>query len=130
MAHARVLDQLRLLAAVEDERVVVLPHEEVVHAPLVLLYDARQLAVVVFLEREVYALALQLTVGGEIEEEVVKQLIGCLGHGLLGYHAVLWRQRVGRHGVCHRNGVFLRGLLVGTAYVERGNRRQEQHQYE
>lgn len=114
VAHACILHQIRLLLAVENQGVVVLPHEEMVHVPLILLNAACQLSVLKHLEREVDAVALQLAVGCKIEKEVIEKLVGSLWHWLLGNDAVLRRQCVGRGRVGNGRRVGARRLLVGA----------------
>ena len=95
MIDRSVLHNSHLLHVVEDESIVPLAHKEMLHPPILFL-DVVCLVAFYHRQRKLDAPHLQLSVGCEIEEKIIKQLVGCLWHGCLGYQLL--------HRV-HRNGV-------------------------
>ena len=82
-----VLDNIHLTHIVENKRVEILMHKEMLHLPT-LLRNECGVSAIDNRQRENDALHLQLTVGSEVEEEVVEQLVSSLRHGSLGYNLV------------------------------------------
>ena len=112
----RVLGELHLLLIVQNQRIVVLVHEEMLHAPMSLLDLLLQLAVAIHGQREDNALELQLTVGSEVKHEIVEQLISCLRHRRLR-NQVFCRvlPRCVRDSTVRLYGISLLRLLVGAS---------------
>ena len=118
--HRRVVHNLHLLGIVENQSVVTVFHEEIVHRPLLLLHLPHLLAILKDRQGELYALRLKPLVAREVEEEVVEELIGSLRH-----HALLL-------GLPDRVGVHLYGQRVignGSAVVTSRRRETKGHQH-
>ena len=77
MIDGRILDYGHLTLTVKNQRVIVLRHKETLHAPR-LFRHFRLFAKLRYGQRKLYARILQLAIGGKIENEIVKQFIGCL----------------------------------------------------
>ena len=79
-----VLDDLHVLLAVEEQRIVALAHKEMLYLPVVLLHHL-DLAILLRGQGEMNALHLQLAVDDEVVDEIVEQLVSSLGHGIVFY---------------------------------------------
>ena len=112
----RILGELHLPFIVQDQRIVVLVHEEMLHAPMSLLYLLLKLAIAIHRQGEDDALELQPAVGRKVKHEIVEQLISCLRHRSLR-NQILRRvlpSRV-RDNTVRLYGISLLRLLVGAS---------------
>ena len=87
MAYRCVLDNIHLTHIVENKRVEILMHKEMLHLPT-LLRNERGVVAIDYRQRENDALHLQLTICREVEEEVVEQFVSRLWHRSLGYNLI------------------------------------------
>ena len=133
VVDGRILDELHLPRVVEDLGVVALRTEELVHLPLRALQLAASLGGV-DRQRKQNAAALQLFVGGEVEEEVVKQFVGglrhrCLSDDLFGRVHARRVHRVGHHRIGTILPNRLRLLLrAAGVHCQHGDGDQRHHQ--
>ena len=75
LSYGRILNQTHLSLIVEDECIIALPHEEVLHLPLRLLKVA-YCSIAFHRQRESNTVDLQLPVGCEIKDEIVEEFMG------------------------------------------------------
>ena len=87
MTNGSVLNYIHLTQIIKNKRIKILMHKEMLHLPT-LLWHKCGVRTIDNRQREHYTLHLQLTIGRKVEEEVVEQLVGCLGHWSLGYNLI------------------------------------------
>ena len=122
MVYRSVLHDFHLAAVVEYQRVVALVHEEMLHLPLAFFRHLFRLAVY-HPQRELDSLELQFPVGGEVEDEIIEQLVGSLWHGLFcdELFQCIGSRCVGRIDAC--------GVCAGVVLSGASRCRTQHHQY-
>ena len=123
LADGRIFHQRHLLVVVEKQRVIPLSQKEALHLPLILLGQLR-LPILRLAQREDYPLLLQLLVGHEIKDKVIK-------HGISRpWHRGLGNQQFQGVCLCHTCRVgnrISRHLLLEGCLLSRTGKHQQQH---
>ena len=107
----------------------ILVHKEVVDLPLARRDIVEKLFLGIHGQGEDNTLALELLVSGKVEEEIVEEFVGGLGHRLLLYHG---HQRVFGHsvyGIRHSHTVNSFRLLVCTCRSGKSDCQNDNHQH-